>query len=77
MKIKYVLIVYMKKDGGICTLKNEFPATPENAQRAFEMANAIGLEYNKKGHDFAIFKETIEPVKYIMSEDMKAHICAQ
>ncbi len=72
--VTYVLIVYMdgSKD---YTLKNEFPASEYGGEvKAYELAKAVGEEYNKMGHDFVIMQETITPVHYVISEKNKERL---
>ena len=66
--VTYVLLVYM--DGTTdYTLKNEFPASQYGGEEnALSIAKSVGMEFNKQGHDYAIMKETITPVNYILSK---------
>ena len=61
----YTLIVYMKHNKEIMTIKSKFD------ESQLQVAKALGESYNKQGHDFLIVKETLEPVKYVLSKGMQ------
>lgn len=72
--VTYVLIVYMN-DAKDYTLKNEFPASKYGGEtEAYQLAKAVGEEYNKLGHDYAIMQETITPVHYVISGKNKERL---
>lgn len=68
--VTYVLVIYMEGVEGY-TLKQEFKTSVHGDVNALALAKEVGLEYNKRGHDFVIYKETIEPVNYVISDQTK------
>ena len=61
----YTLIVYMKHNKEIMTIKSKFD------ESQLQMAKALGESYNRRGHEYCIFKETVEPVKFVLSKGMQ------
>ena len=61
----YTLIVYMKHNKEIMTIKSKFD------ESQLQMAKALGESYNRRGHDYMIVKETVEPVKFVLSKGMQ------
>lgn len=59
----YTLIVYMKRNKEIMTIKSKFD------ESQLQVAKALGESYNKRGHDVVIVKETIEPISYIINKN--------
>ena len=61
----YTLIVYMKRNKEIMTIKSKFD------ESQLQVAKALGESYNKRGHNYMIVKETVEPVKYVLDKGME------
>ena len=65
--IKYVLVIY-KEDG--TQLKTEWLVGDfVNKKTALGIATKVATGYSKQGYDYAIFKETVEAVKFEINKE--------
>lgn len=72
--VTFVLEIYMNGANDY-TLRNEFSSSQYGGEEnAYLLARSVGEEYNKNGNDFVIYKETIEPVGYVLSEKTKRRL---
>lgn len=73
--VTFVLMIYIEGPNGY-KLKNEYPVSDyKSEEEALCMAKLIASEYNKKGYDYAIFREVVEPIKYVLSnENLEYHM---
>lgn len=63
--VTFVLEIFMSKDYSFKTI---FPASEYGGEEpAYLIAKSIGDEYNRDGHDFVIYKETVEAVSFVVT----------